>query len=84
MWLNDHRTVKLTNKDRVAEAVFLVDGNLATHSSVILGLDPRIHHFNDLWMVGSGPTMTKREVWDFAKNTKGPSENPSLLKNLAD
>jgi len=33
--------------------------NPASSTSVILGLDPRIHHFNDLWMVGSSPTMTK-------------------------
>ena len=40
-------------------------------TSVILGLDPRIHDFNDLWMVGSSPTMTKREVSDLCPQSEG-------------
>ena len=47
------------------------DGKPCLPTSVILGLDPRIHEFNGLWMVGSSPTMTKREVVDLCQQSGG-------------
>ena len=66
-------------KDKGAETrplIFMTSP--ASPNPVILGLDPRIHYFNGLWMVGSSPTMTKREVSDHDKADKKGAENRPL------
>jgi hypothetical protein len=52
---------------------FEVTHAVATHSIVITGLDPVIHHasqhaFSKRWMAGSSPAMTNRDCIGVADN----------------